>query len=148
MYERFKSFTVLVLNINRAIHRIKTEEVAEFNLKGQHVSCLYYLYKEKALTAKELCDICYEDKSYISHSIKYLETNGFIECLQDAKKRYKATLTLTEKGKMTAEKIAKKVDEVFIPASDGLAEQDRAVLYKSLSIINDNLQKICNKYGD
>ena len=148
MYQRFKSFTVLMLSINRAIHKIKTEEVAEFNLKSQHVSCLYYLYKENSLTAKELCDICEEDKSYVSHSIKFLESNGFIECGQDAKKRYKAELTLTEKGLDVAKRIALKIDAAFTHASDGLSESDRESLYKSLNIVNANLQKMCIKYGE
>ena len=43
MEERYKSFTVLISGISRSIRRIKTEEMAEFNLKSPHVSCLYYL---------------------------------------------------------------------------------------------------------
>ena len=56
MEERFKTFTVLITNIARSIHKIKTEEMSEFKLKSSHVSCLYYLYKEQSLTAKELCE--------------------------------------------------------------------------------------------
>ena len=41
--ERFQTFTVLITSINRSIHKIKTEEMAEFNLKSAHVNCLYYL---------------------------------------------------------------------------------------------------------
>lgn len=43
MEERFETFTVLIARINRGIKRIKAEEMAEFGLKGPHVSCLYYL---------------------------------------------------------------------------------------------------------
>ena len=53
MEERFQTFTVLIANVNRYIRRIKTEEMAEFQLKSHHVSCLYYLYRDKELTAKE-----------------------------------------------------------------------------------------------
>ena len=90
MYERYKNFTVMLLRIQRAIQKIKNAEVAGFCLKSSHVSCLYYLYKEKSLTAKELCDICGEDKSHVSHSLHYLEENGYIVCSSDAKKRYNA----------------------------------------------------------
>ena len=75
MQERFKTFTILVSNINRCIHKIKTEEMADFNLKSSHVSCLYYIYKENSLTAKELCGLCGEDKANISRTIKFLEGN-------------------------------------------------------------------------
>ena len=43
MEERFGTFTILISKISRSIKRIKSEEMAEFQLKGPHVSCLYYL---------------------------------------------------------------------------------------------------------
>ena len=148
MYERFKNFTVLIMKINRSIHKIKTEEMAEFNLKSPHVSCLYYLYKEGALTAKELCDVCEEDKASLSRSLDYLESNGYVSCASSAKKRYKAPLTLTEKGREVGAQIAEKVDRVLDPASMGLSEEHRAIMYESLALVCENLEKICKKYGE
>lgn len=43
MEERFETFTVLITRISRSIKRIKADEMADFELKGPHVSCLYYL---------------------------------------------------------------------------------------------------------
>ena len=43
MEERFETFTVLIARISRSIKRIKADEMADFELKGPHVSCLYYL---------------------------------------------------------------------------------------------------------
>ena len=43
MEERFETFTILIARISRSIKRIKSEEMADFELKGPHVSCLYYL---------------------------------------------------------------------------------------------------------
>lgn len=146
MKERFKTFTVLIMEINRYIHKIKTEEMSEFDLKSPHVSCLYYLYKSGELTAKELCDISKEDKASVSRSIEYLETNGFISCNSTTKKRYKAILTLTEKGREIAAALAKKIDAILEQASVGLSEENRAVMYETLSLIHDNLENICNKY--
>ena len=54
MEERFAAFTVLIAKINRNIRRIKTEEMAEFHLKGPHVACLYHLTTAGPLTAGEL----------------------------------------------------------------------------------------------
>ena len=86
MEKRFELFTVLISKISRSIRKIKTEEVSEFNLKSPHVSCLYYLYKSKPLTATELCDICGEDKAAISRSLEFLEKNGFLTCESNLKK--------------------------------------------------------------
>ena len=66
MEQRFETFTALVTGISRVIRKIKTEEMAEFHLKGPHVSCLYYWYKEGTLTAKALCDLCDVDKANMS----------------------------------------------------------------------------------
>ena len=146
MQERFKTFTVLISKINRSIKKIKTEEMDEFNLKSHHVSCLYYLYKSNSLTAKELCDICAEDKAALSRSLEDLERNGYIECDSNLKKRYRSSLTLTEKGKLVSECIANKIDKILDQASIGLSEYNRKILYESLSIINNNLEKICKNY--
>ncbi|MBQ8426296.1 MAG: transcriptional regulator [Clostridia bacterium] len=146
MEERFELFTLLIAKANRLVYKIKTEEMVEFNLKSSHVSCLYYLYKAKELTAKAICDACGEDKANISRAIKYLEINGFLECESTAKKRYQSALTLTEKGVITASKIAQKIDAVLKKASEGLTEENRVIFYKSLSLICSNLEDVCNNY--
>lgn len=145
MKNRFETFTVLIASINRSIYRIKTEEMAEFNLKSSHVSCLYYLYKEKALTSKELCVLCGEDKSNISRALKYLEENGYIAYEPSEKKRYNRLLELSSKGLDTGKKIAEKIDNILESASIGLSEEDRLTMYRGLSLISNNLNKVCDE---
>ena len=141
MKERFKTFTLLIAKINRNIRRIKTEVMSEYNLKCPHVSCLYYLYSEGALTAKKLCDVCDEDKGAISRSVDYLMSEGYIETATDGK-RYKNLLKLTEKGREVGEYVATKIDEVLDLASNGVTDEERAIMYKSLACISENLQDI------
>lgn len=147
MEERFKIFTTLITSIYRSIRKIKTEEMAEFNLKSPHVSSLYYLYRSKTLTAKELCDISGEDKANMSRSIEYLEKNGYLTCTSAAPKRYKSPLTLTEKGREVGKRIAEKIDRVLAEAGKGLTEEARQEFYRSLSLIEKNLALICGQYG-
>ncbi|MGN1051873.1 MAG: MarR family winged helix-turn-helix transcriptional regulator [Candidatus Scatosoma sp.] len=146
MQERFKEFTVLVANINRSIYKIKTEEMAEFHLKSSHVSCLYYIYIEDSLTAKELCDVCGEDKANISRAVKYLENNGYLCRNTKLRKRYHSPLELTEKGRKIGKYIADKIDNILDYASAGLSEEYRQIMYRSLNLINDNLNKLCESY--
>jgi DNA-binding MarR family transcriptional regulator len=148
MENRFETFTLLIASINRAIQKIKTEEMAEFDLKSSHVSCLYYLYKEEMLTARDLCLICGEDKANISRSIKYLEQNGYLVCESTAQKRYLSAIKLTERGREVGEQLARRVDGILDSASLGISEDDRAVMYRSLSLINENLNKICDEYKE
>lgn len=119
--------------------------MAEYNLKSTHVSCLYYLYKEESLTAKEICDRCEEDKAAISRAIDYLEKKDYLECEKSNGKRYKSHLTLTEKGKKIGEKISIKIDRILEQVSVGLTEDERGDFYKSLSIINDSLDALANR---
>lgn len=146
MVERFKTFTVLIANITRSIRKIKTEEMAKWNLRSHHVSCLYYLYERDTLTSKELCDICGEDKANLSRSIEYLEEQGFIKCEDNAHKRYKSHFVLTEKGKIVGKDIFNCVEDILRESSIGLSEEHRDIMYQSLRTINDNLQKISDEY--
>lgn len=146
MQNRFKEFTVLIANLNRCIYKIKTEEMADFNLKSSHVSCIYYIYKEVSLTAKELCLVCGEDKANISRAVNYLEANGYLICNSKTQKRYQSPLELTEKGKEIGKFIVKKIDEILGWASKGLSESDRNIMYRGLNLINDNLNCYCAEY--
>ena len=148
MEERFELFTHLIAKANRLIFKIKTEEMEKFKLKSSHVSCLYYLYKAKTLTAKELCDMCGEDKANVSRTLNYLENNGFIECESTAKKRYQSALSLTDAGISVASVVAEKIDSVLEQASVGLTEENRVIFYNSFSLICANLEKICKEYNN
>ena len=148
MEERFETFTALVTGISRAIRKIKNEEMVEFHLKGPHVSCLYYLYKEGALTAKALCDLCEEDKANMSRTLDYLEKNGYIVSQAHEGRRYRTALRLTDEGNRVGAHIAARIDRVLLAAGDGVSESDRRTLYESLTKIYDNLTKVCHTYQE
>ena len=147
MQERFETFTVLVNRISRNIKKIKNQEMAEYNLRSSHISCLYYLYLSEKLTATELCERCEEDKATISRALDFLETNGFITCESKCVKRYKSPLFLTEKGMEIGKKIADKINSVLDAVSVGLTDEERVQFYRSLSIISENLETI-SKNGE
>lgn len=146
MFDRFEKFTVLINCIVRGIHKIKSEEMSKFGLKSTHVSCIYYLYREgEGLTAKELCDVCGEDKAAISRAIDFLERNGYITCESKFEKRYKSPILLTEKGIELGKAVSFKIGEILEKASSGLDEEKRKVLYEGLTLVCDNLQKLCEE---
>lgn len=142
MEERFETFTVLIAKISRSIRRIKNQEMADYNLKSPHISCLYYLYLTEGLTATELCERCEEDKASISRSLDYLESNGFIFCESKTAKRYKSPLLLTEKGCEAGKRIADKIAGILDEVSVGLTEEERLSFYRSLTFISDSLDSI------
>ena len=145
MEARFETFTVLINRISRNIRKIKNQEMAEYNLKSAHVSCLYYLYKEKGLTATDLCERCEEDKATISRALDYLEANDYLIREPKDVKRYKSPLLLTEKGMEVGKKISEKIDGVLDAISSGLSEEDRVRFYRGLSVISASLDAVAGK---
>lgn len=146
MEKRFETFTVLVNRISRNIRRIKNLEMAEYGLRSAHVSCLYYLYASRGLTATDLCERCEEDKATISRALVYLQDNGYLDRQEDAK-RYKSPLVLTEKGMAVGKLIADKINHVLDTVSAGLTEEERLSFYRSLTIISDSLEEVAKRAG-
>ena len=145
MKERFETFTVLVNRISRNIRKIKNQEMAEYNLRNSHVSCLYFIYMAGEITATELCEKCEEDKATISRALDYLEKNNFIKCESKNTKRYKSPLVLTEKGTIVGKKLCDKLDSVLDEIGVGLSDEERTEFYRSLSSISDSLENVANK---
>ena len=142
MRERFETFTVLIYRISRNIRKIKNQEMAEYNLRSTHVSCLYYIYTLNGATATDLCERCEEDKATISRALDYLDTNGYISREVESTKRYKSPLLLTDKGKEVGKKIADKISGVLDTISVDFTEEERIAFYRSLAIISDSLESV------
>ena len=147
MKERFETFTVLINRISRSIRKIKNQEMAEYDLRSAHVSCLYDLYSDPNATAGDLCERCEEDKATISRALEYLEAKGYVASAAQNTKRYKSPLMLTEQGCEVAKKIAYKIDGILEVIGTDLTEAERIAFYRSLSIISDRLE-LLSKNGE
>ncbi len=145
MEERFETFTILINRINRNIRKIKNQEMAAYNLKSIHVSCLYYLRLSGNLTAAELSERCEEDKAAVSRALDYLEREGYLEASTKSPKRYKRPLVLTEKGKQAGDAIVSKIDQVLREVDDSLTHDQREVFYQNLTAISNRLDVIAQK---
>ena len=144
---RFALFTLLIARLSRSVKRIKSEEMAEFQLKGPHVSCLYYLSLSDGLTASALCERCDEDKAAISRSLEYLQTHGYITAGGSTARRYKTPLYLTETGWAVCGVIHARIASIVEAASTGLTEEERQTMYRALQTISTNLDDICGRKG-
>ena len=147
MTDRFETFTTLITRISRNIRKIKNQEMADYELRSSHTSCLYYLYLCGELTATDLCERCEDDKATISRALDFLEQNGYITCLSESTKRYKTPLVLTEKGKQAGKIISAKIDGVLRTLDEQLSEEERTTFYRCLAIISDSLDAV-SKQGE
>lgn len=145
MTERYETFTSLIARISRNIRKIKNQEMADYDLRSVHISCLYYLHLQEGLCAAELCEKCDEDKATISRCLDYLEQKGFILCEQKSAKRYKSPILLTERGKKAGRKIAEKIDRVLESVSVALSEEERVQFYRALSLISKHLDQVARQ---
>jgi DNA-binding MarR family transcriptional regulator len=100
----------------------------------------------KELTSKELCERCEEDKATISRSLDYLEKNNYIICKSESKKRYNAPFVLTERGMRAGKRIADKIAAVLDEISTGISDADRAIFYRCLNIISENIDNAAKSY--
>ena len=148
MKERFSSFTYLISSLSRSIRKIKTVAVEEYDLKSPHVTYLYYISRAGKITARELCDVCGDDKGAVSRSLEFLEEKGLVKSEVLEGKKYKALISLTDKGEQVANQLDSKIDDALVAAGAGLNDEDRATMYRALELIDGNLKQICKKYED
>lgn len=145
----FHTFTVGIMEINRSMQRIKTEEMKEFGLSGRHVSCLYYIYTHgDGITFKELCELCNVDIASISRSLTSLKNDGYVVSENVKEMKYKYLLKLTEKGEVIGAQIHEKISRVLTEIRADLDPKEEKIFYKNLSKISDNMDRICQGYEE
>lgn len=137
MENRFENFTYLIMKLSKQIQRIKTMEVDEYGLKSIHVMCLFHLNNSTSgITANKLVALTLEDKGAISRALTYLKNENIVAYEH---KKYNSLIVLTEKGKNLASIISKKADNAIAYIGHGISEEERKNLYKSLSIIDKEM---------
>lgn len=146
MTQRFETFVLSINRIYRCVQKIKSREMTELGLKGQHVMYLFQLrqYRE-GLTAAELSALCLEDKAAVSRAVARLEELGLVRLQDDGgRRRYRAKIRLTDAGDAAAEKTVALIERAVQRGGDGLTGEQRRIFYQALSVIARNLSDICS----
>ena len=141
MLNRFESFTTYIIELYRAIQKIKEIEMNKIGLKAGHTMCLYHLGEnEKGLTITQLSELCREDKAAVSRSVSQLEKQGIVYIERNELKRsYRSPIVLTENGKQFCRIMNARIDDALINGGGGLSDTHRETLYKGLEQIMNNL---------
>ena len=148
MEQRYETFTLLIMNISRCVQKIKNVEMSALGLKGRQVQCLFALFNsDEGASLTALCEICGEDKGMMSRTLKELIAQGLVFVDEQKERKYKNPIKLTEKGTEIANIVSVKISEMVDLGSIGITENEREQMYHSLSLISDNLTKICNNYN-
>ena len=146
MVSRFEQFTAAIFSINRCVQKIERMEMAQFGLKGPHAQCLLAMSRfPDGITSSQLRTVCDKDKAAISRTVADLEREGMVQRLTNNGNRYRAMLILTEQGKTAASHVQERARVAVDKASEGIDDEQRAVLYRCLGRIAGNLQAICTQ---
>jgi len=147
MIDRFERFSFTVAEIYRCWHKIATDEMEEYGLKGSYAVYFTALFRHPdGLTAVQLGELCNRDKADVSRAASLLEKKGLLQRVSDSGKIYRTQLVLTETGRNLAEQINAKAAVAVEYASRGLPDDKRGVFYEALDLICENLQ-ILSKEG-
>ena len=147
--ERYRVFTGLILSLSRSIQKIKSQEMANFGLKGSQVQCIFTLYHAgKGMSISELAELCDEDKGAMSRTVKQLTEQGLVKQENEGDKRYKNPVCLTRKGWEFASYVNKRIASISRLGGMDLTTRERDVMYETLAQINEKLDDFCKiNYG-
>lgn len=142
--ERFREFSGLVSRAEKALQRVKTQNVKDYGLRGVHVSCLLALHERpEGLTATELASVCGVDRAQISRVTAELRGLDLVcEASPGPRRRYRGALELTEEGRAAAAEMAGIVDEKLQRVSGDIPPEELTVFYRVFGAIVERLEKL------
>ena len=146
MKSRFERFSYAISEINKYWHKIASDEMSKYGLRGPYAVYLTVMLRHPdGITAAKLGEICARDKSDVSRAISEMESCGMVARLGDGKKTYRALLSLTELGVGAAEHIERRAMLAVESGGRGLGDERREVLYDALELIVENLRSVCEQ---
>ena len=143
MLDRFERFFGTLSEVHRYLHRIMTDEMQKYDLKGAYAVYFVALYQYGRLTATELGAKCERNKADVSRAISALEDRGLVFRHNNLNSGvYRAQISLTTDGFRIAEIMCERARAVVEMAGQGLADESRTVFYAVFDTIANNMKKI------
>lgn len=143
MIDRFERFTLAISQISRCWHKLTTDEMARYGLKGPHSVYLIAMYRySDGITAPQLCEICGKDKADVSRMMSIMEKKGLVTKESPNLNRYGGIWKLTPTGISAAEYVCERAQLAVEIAGTGLSDEERISFYRALELISANLQRM------
>lgn len=143
MYHRFERFSLAISEISRHWHKLTSEEMEKYGLKGVHGVYLLALARHcDGLTAPQLCDECGKDKSDVSRMMKIMEAKGLVVKDGGFQNRYGGVFRLTEEGISIADQIRIRAGQAVEIAGADLTEEQREIFYNALELITLRIREL------
>lgn len=143
MVERFEKFSYLISELSKLLHKIESEELAEFGVKGPFAIYLLTLSKfPEGISAKKISELCSRDKADVSRAVSALCEKGLAVKISEEGTKYRMPIALTENGMLVAERISEKARNAVDFASVGVSDENRKIFYETLETICSNMTKM------
>lgn len=143
MIERFERFSFTISEISKYWHKITSDEMEKYGLKGPHSVYLVAMSRyPDGITATKLCELCGKDKSDVSRMMSIMEKNGLVVKEGIHQNLYRGVFKLTEAGMKAAEFVNKRASLAVDIAGRNLSDEKRTIFYEALQQIADNLKEI------
>ena len=143
MIGRFEKFTFAISELSRYWHKIASDEMAAYGLKGPYAVYLVTMQRHPdGITAARLCELCEKNKADVSRAMADLEDKGMICRKTDGGNLYRALLVLTDKGKEAATHIKALAEKAVEIGGKGLTDEQRETFYNALEVISSNLKEV------
>ena len=147
MINRFERFSFAISEISRYWHKLTSEEMEKYGLKGTHSVYLLTMFRfPDGITAPRLCELCGKDKSDVSRMMSIMEKKGLVKKEGIHQNLYRGVLKLTEAGKAAAEHVRKRASLAVELAGKDLTDEKREIFYDALESIVLNL-RLLSKEG-
>lgn len=146
MLNRFEQFTSAISALCRDVQKIERDEMEKQGLRGAFAQYLLAISRyPEGITASALCEVCDKDKAAVSRIIGEMESKGLLQKINDGTSQYRARISLTPAGEEAAAFVRERASAAVELAGSGLSDEDRKAFYKTLELISENLQEICEK---
>ena len=143
MIERFEKFSYAIFEISRYWHKLTTEEMEKYGLKGPHSVYLVAMHRfPEGITAPQLCELCGKDKSDVSRMMSIMEQKGLVTKESVHQNRYGGVFKLTEEGRKAADFVCSRASLAVELAGKDLTDEMRANFYAALDSIASNLREL------
>lgn len=141
MVDRFKQFSFSIFEISRCWHKLASDVMSRYDLKGPYAIYLVVLLNNPdGLTSAQLTEFCCRDKADVSRALSVMESSGIV--YRERENAYRAKVFLTAKGIDAAEQVCRIASVAVEQGGKGVSDDERAVFYRALASITQNLTRL------
>ena len=140
MINRFEKFTFFIEEVAKLLHKISSDEMEFFGLKGPYAIYLLMIADHpEGITSAQISDRCGRNKADVSRAVTALIGKGLITRTSSGSRNYRALIKLTADGEKAVSSLRETAKRAVEYASHDIPAEDISKFYDTLETIYNNL---------